>query len=195
METKYIAQRIERAAAIAESGGLHEAIKAGLLPAYADLAVSEALVLGLILQGVRKFVGIFGHGSTEIGDVLRVYEDAGLVKTYPVRHETEAVHAATALRWVTGEKAAVITSIGPGALHALAGSLTPLSNGLGVWFLLGDETTEDEGPNLQQIPGSRQDGFLQLFGAMSRTYKLHTPGALGTACTTPINDEIRMPKE
>ena len=55
--------------------------------------------------------------------MLRVYEAAGLVTTYPVRHETEASHAATALRWVTGEKAAVVTSIGPGALQAMAGSL------------------------------------------------------------------------
>ena len=54
----------------------------------------------------------------------------------------DASHAAMALRWVTGEKAAVVTSIGPGALHALAGSLVPASDGLGVWYLLGDETTE-----------------------------------------------------
>ncbi|MFC1850663.1 thiamine pyrophosphate-binding protein [candidate division CSSED10-310 bacterium] len=136
--TPLTAQRIKRAQEIASAGGMKEAITACAIPLRADMTVSEAMVIGLLLQEVRKFIGIFGHGSTEIGEVLRIYEAAGLLKTYPVRHETEAVHAATALRWVTGEKAAVITSIGPGALHALAGSLTPLSNGLGVWFLLGD---------------------------------------------------------
>ena len=86
-----------------------------------------------------------------------------------MRHEIEAVHAATALRWVTGEKAAVVTSIGPGALHALAGALVPLSDGIGIWFLLGDETTEDEGPNMQQIPRHEQDLFLRLFASMGNT--------------------------
>ncbi len=154
---------------------------AGALPQYTDISLSEAVVLGLLRQKVHNFIGIFGHGVTDIGEVLRLYEKAGLLKTYPVRHETEAVHAATALRWVTGEKAAVFTSIGPGALHALAGSLVPLSDGIGVWFLLGDETTEDEGPNMQQIPGEEQDRFLRLFSAMGKTYKLHTPQAVGTA--------------
>jgi 3D-(3,5/4)-trihydroxycyclohexane-1,2-dione acylhydrolase (decyclizing) len=174
-------QRLERARTIKSAGGIRAAQAAGKLGFYEDLSLSEAVVLGLLRQDVRNFVGIFGHGMTDIGEVLRIYEKAGLVHTYPVRHETEAVHAATALRWVTGEKAAVFTSIGPGALHALAGSLAPLSDGLGVWFLLGDETTEDEGPNMQQIPGSEQDRFLRLFSAMGKTYKLHTPHAVGTA--------------
>ena len=181
MTSVTITQRAKRAQAIAAAGGVQEALEAKTLDQRVDLTLSEALVLGLVQQGVRKFIGIFGHGVTEVGDVLRVYEDAGVVQTYAVRHEAEAVHAATALRWVTGEKAAVFTSIGPGALHALAASLAPLSDGIGVWFLLGDETTEDEGPNMQQIPGHEQDRFLRLFTAMGKTYKLHTPLALNTA--------------
>lgn len=174
-------QRIERAKAIAEAGGIEQAIGSGALLKRSDMTLSEAVVLGLLRQEVNKFVGVFGHGSTEIGDVLRIYEGAGLLKTFSVRHETEAVHAAAALRWVTGEKAAVFTSIGPGAMHALAGSLMPLSDGLGVWFLLGDETTEDEGPNMQQITGHEQNLFLSLFKTMGSAYMLHTPGAVGTA--------------
>lgn len=181
MITKIQKQRLERAKTIKSLGGIRQALEAGNLEPGMDISLSEAVVLGLLKQGVRRFVGIFGHGVTDIGEVLRIYEKVGLVKTYPVRHETEAVHAATALRWVTGEKAAVFTSIGPGALHALAGSLAPLSDGLGVWFLLGDETTEDEGPNMQQIPGEEQDRFLRLFSAMGKTYKLHTPQAVATA--------------
>ena len=181
MGTELAARRKARAKVIETAGGVGPAINSGALPRIADLTLSEALVIGLLRQDVKKFIGIFGHGVTDIGEVLRVYEAAGLLKTYPVRHEAEAVHAATALRWVTGEKCAVVASIGPGALHALAGSLTPRSDGLGVWFLLGDETTEDEGPNMQQIPGSGQDLFLRLFSAMGGTYKLHTPEALSTA--------------
>lgn len=181
MEQDKVQLRLERARALSAAGSLPTALERGDLPLTADMTLAEIIVLGLWAQGVRNFVGVFGHGSTEIGDVLRVYELAGLVKMYAVRHETAAVHAATALRWVTGEKAAVVTSIGPGALHALAGALTPASNGIGVWFLLGDETTEDEGPNMQQIPRAEQNLFLRLFAAMGPTYTLHTPGAVSTA--------------
>jgi len=181
MERDRLQQRVARAQALAVAGSLPAALEKGDLPISADITLSEIIVLGLWAQGVRNFIGIFGHGSTEIGDVLRVYEAAGLVKMFAVRHETAAVHAATALRWVAGEKAAVVTSIGPGALHALAGALTPASNGIGVWFLLGDETTEDEGPNMQQIPRAEQSLFLRLFSAMGPAYTLHTSGAASTA--------------
>jgi 3D-(3,5/4)-trihydroxycyclohexane-1,2-dione acylhydrolase (decyclizing) len=175
------ASRLERARAIARAGGLDEAIEAEVLASTLDTTVAEALVLGLLLQDVRHYLCVLGHGSTEVGEVLRVYERAGLLRTYGLRSEIEASHAAAALRWVRGEKAAVVTSIGPGALQALAASLVPASNGLGVWYLLGDETTQDEGPNMQQIPGHEQGQFLRLFSAMGDAYSLHTPGALPTA--------------
>ncbi len=173
--------RKRRAIAIAEAGDVERALLNRTLPTISDLTLSEALVLGLVRQGVKTFVGIFGHGCTEVGEVLRIYEDAGVVKTFNVRHETAASHAAMALRWVTGEKAAVITSIGPGALHALAGSLAASSNGVGVWYLFGDETTEDEGFNMQQIPKHEQSLFLKLCGTMGEAYTIHTPRALPTA--------------
>lgn len=186
-QSELTSQRNARARAIADSGSIEAATASGLLPRRVDLTLSEALILGLIRQGVRKFIGIFGHGSTEIGEVLRIYEENKLIRTFPVRHETEAAHAATALRWVTGEKAAVFTSIGPGAMHALAGSLAPLSDGLGVWFLMGDVTTEDEGPNMQQIPRYEQELFLRLCSTMGNAYTLHTPGALCTALRRGLN--------
>ena len=164
-------QRQEHTAALAQNS----------LPARLDLTLSEALVLGLLRQGVKIFFTVFGHGSTEVGEVLRVYQAAGHLKVYGVRSEIEASHAAAALRWVTGEKAAVITSIGPGALQALAASLAPASDGIGVWYLFGDETTEDEGFNMQQVPKHEQGLFLQLAATLGRAYSLHTPLALSTA--------------
>ena len=177
-------QRIQRAEIISSAGDLRSARESGFLPRKASLTLSEALVLGLIDQGVRIFYAVFGHGSTEVGEVLRVYQEAGVVKVFGVRSEIEASHAATALRWVTGEKAAVITSIGPGALHALAASLVPASDGIGVWYLFGDETTEDEGFNMQQIPRHQQAGFLKLTSIMGAAYSLHTPLALPVALRT-----------
>ncbi len=158
-----------------------EALLSGDFPSRVNLTLSEALVIGLLRQGVKTYFTVFGHGSTEVGEVLRVYQSAGLLNVYGVRSEIEASHAATALRWSTNEKAAVVTSIGPGALQALAASLVPASDGLGVWYLFGDETTEDEGYNMQQIPKHEQGLFLQLAATMGRAYSLHTPLALPTA--------------
>jgi 3D-(3,5/4)-trihydroxycyclohexane-1,2-dione acylhydrolase (decyclizing) len=174
-------QRFKHASYISKSGGLFEALKQGLIPRRIDLTLSEALVLGLLQQNVRTFFSVLGHGTTEIGEVLRLYQQAGLVKVLAVRSEVEASHAAAALHWVTGEKAAVVTSIGPGALQALAASIAPASDGIGVWYLFGDETTEDEGFNMQQIPRHAQGLFLQLASTMGPAYSLHTPQALPSA--------------
>ncbi len=179
--------RTARAKAIAEAGGIEQALETGELSAKADVTLSEAIVLGLLRQGVRKFLCVFGHGSTEVGEVLRVYESQGLVQAYGVRSELEATHAATALRWATGEKAAVVASIGPGPLQALAASIAPASGGIGVWFLFGDETTQDEGPNMQQIPGHEQHAFLKLCSVMGDAYSLHTPLSVATALRRGLN--------
>ena len=181
VHTELTRQRTDRVALIAQSGNLSVAIEQGMLPHRVNLTLSEALVLGLLRQGVKVFFSVFGHGSTEVGEVLRDYQAAGLVKVCGVRSEIEASHAAAAMRWVTGEKAAVVTSIGPGALQALAASLVPASDGIGVWYLFGDETTEDEGYNMQQIPKHEQGLFSQLATTMGRAYSLNTPLALPTA--------------
>ena len=72
-------------------------------------------------------------------------------------------------------------------MQALAASLVPRADGLGVWYLLGDETTEDEGPNMQQIPREEQSLFLKLYSTMGQAYSLHTPWALPTALRRGLN--------
>ncbi len=185
--TGHDSARAARAAAIAGAGSFEAAAAAGVLPTRADLTLSEAVVLGLHRLGVRTYLCVLGHGSTDVGEVLRVYEAAGAVRTVALRHETEAAHAAMALRWVTGETAAVVTSIGPGAMHALAGSLAAATDGIGVWHLYGDETTEAEGPNMQQIPKPQQESFLRLCATVGDAYSLHTPAALPTALRRGAN--------
>lgn len=170
-----------RAAAIASAGGLAEALDAGTLPATVDTTLSEGLVLGLLRQGVRKYLAIFGHGSTDLGEVLRVYEEAGAIRCYNFRNEVEMAHAATVLRWQYGETPAVVTSIGPGGLQAMAGSLAAASNGVGVWHIYGDETTHGEGYNMQQVPKREQELFGRITALMGESYVLHTPEALRDA--------------
>jgi len=171
----------KRARAFADAGTVSDAVASGAVEQFQDLSVAEALVIGLRNQGVEKYIGIFGHGSTAIADVLRVYEEYGLVSTWNVRHETEASHAATAYKMLTGETPAVFTSIGPGSMHAFAGSLVAASNGAGVYHIYGDETTHDEGFNFQQIPRDEQGLFLKLHSVMGNTYSLYEPYSLFTA--------------
>ncbi len=154
-----------RARAIHDAGSLASACKWTALPKLIETTLSEALVLGLLKQGVRKYLAIFGHGSTDLGDVLRIYEEEGVTRTFNCRNEVEMAHAATALRWQYGETPAVVTSIGPGALQAFAGSLAAASNGVGVYHIYGDETTFGEGYNMQQVPKEEQG----LFGRMTAT--------------------------
>ena len=138
-------------------------------------------MLGLLRQGVSKFLVIFGHGSTDLGEVLRLYEAAGAVKVFNFRNEVEMAHTATALAWAFAEPCAVVTSIGPGGLQAMAGSLTAASNGIGVYHIYGDETTHGEGYNMQQVPKPQQGLYGQITGLMGQSYVLHTPMALRDA--------------
>lgn len=170
-----------RAAAIAEAGTLEAALDDGALPTSVTISLSEALVLGLLKQGVRKYAAIFGHGNTALGEVLRVYEAAGVTRTWQFRNEIAMAHAATQLSWQYGEIPAVLTSIGPGALQAFSASLVASSNGVGVYHLYGDETTRGEGYNMQQVPKARQGAFGALTDVMGRSFTLHTPEALREA--------------
>ena len=176
-----LAEMRRRARAIAQAGGLEAALASSAVPAQIDTTVSEGVVLGLLKQGIRKYLAIFGHGSTDLGEVLRAYEEAGVTRTYNFRNEVAMAHAATVLRWQYGESAAVVTSIGPGALHAMAGSLAAAANGVGVYHIYGDETTHGEGPNMQAIPKHEQGLYGRLTGVMGESYVLHTPEALRAA--------------
>jgi 3D-(3,5/4)-trihydroxycyclohexane-1,2-dione acylhydrolase (decyclizing) len=169
-----------RARAISAAGDIEQALGMGLQK-LVEVTLSEALVLGLLKQGVRKYFAIFGHGSTDLGNVLRVYEEEGVTRTINCRNEVEMSHAATALRWQYGELSAVVTSIGPGAMQAFAGSLAAASNGVGVFHIYGDETTFGEGYNMQQVPKTEQGLFGRLTAIMGQSYVLHTPEALRDA--------------
>ncbi len=177
----------QRARSIRQAGTLAKALAAGTLEKTAELSLSEALVLGLLKQGVTTFFAIFGHGSTDIANILAIYDAEGVTRTINCRNEVEMAHAATALRWTYGETPAVITSIGPGALQAMAGSLAAASNGVGVYHVYGDETTYGEGYNMQQVPKPEQGVFGRMTADMGESYTLHTPQALREALRRGAN--------
>ena len=181
MESGRTAAMRTRARAVRTAGGIDAAVAGGALPKLVDTTLSEGLVLGLLKQKVSKYLAIFGHGSTDLGEVLRIYEEEGVTRTFNCRNEVAMAHAATTLRWQYGEIPAVVTSIGPGAMQAMAGSLAAASNGVGVYHIYGDETTFGEGFNMQQVPKEEQGLFGQMTAIMGRSYVLHTPEALRDA--------------
>ncbi len=170
-----------RARAIHQTGSLEAALTSGAIPNEVTLTVSEGVVLGLFRQGVRKYLAVFGHGNTDLGEILRIYSEEGVVRVFHCRNEVAMAHAATALRWIFGETSAVVTSIGPGALQAFAGSLAAASNGAGVYHIYGDQTTHGEGYNMQQVPKRKQHQFERLTDVLGESYTLHTPEALREA--------------
>ena len=170
-----------RARAIRDAGGVAEALAKGAVPKMIETTLSEALVLGLLKQGVAKYFAIFGHGSTDLGNILRIYEEEGATRTINCRNEVEMAHAATALRWQYDELSAVVTSIGPGAMQAFAGSLAAASNGVGVYHIYGDETTYGEGYNMQQVPKEEQGAFGRMTAILGGSSILHTPEAIRDA--------------
>src|ERR1700694_4270729 len=170
-----------RARAIRSAGSLDKALSGGGLGPHVEVSLSEGLILGLLRQGVSTFFAIFGHGSTDIANVLSVYDEEGVTRMINCRNEVEMAHAATALRWTYGETPAVITSIGPGALQALAGSLAAASNGVGVYHIYGDETTFGEGYNMQQVPKLQQGIYGRIAADIGGAYSVHTPQALREA--------------
>ena len=62
-----------------------------------DVTLSEALVLGLLKQGVRKYFAIFGHGSTDLGEVLGSTGRRAVTRTSTAATKSRMAHAATAL--------------------------------------------------------------------------------------------------
>ncbi len=176
MNNKEVAQR---AKILSENNNsIEECLSKNKLPNNVDVSLSEGLILALLKQGVRKYFAIFGHGSTDFAEVLRIYEEYSVTKTFNFKNEIEMAHAATALSWQYNEIPAVVTSIGPGALQAMAGSLAASSNGIGVYHIYGDETTYGEGFNMQQIPKNEQDLYGKITSLMSESYVFHTPESL-----------------
>ncbi|NDV89515.1 thiamine pyrophosphate-binding protein [Aurantimonas aggregata] len=175
-----------RAALLSAHDGVDAAFAAADTPI--ETTLSEALVIGLLKQGVTHYFAIFGHGSTDLGNVLRLYSEVGLVTVINCRNEVEMAHAATAHAWQYGRTPAVVTSIGPGGLQAMAGSLAAASNGIGVYHIYGDETTRGEGYNMQQVPKPEQGLFGKITALLGQSHTLHTPESLrecmrrGTSC-------------
>ena len=78
MNIQLVKERSAHANAIRKAGNLQSAIEKGLIKNTVDTTLSEALLWGLLQQNIFCFFTVLGHGSTELGEVLRIYHDTGL---------------------------------------------------------------------------------------------------------------------
>ena len=70
-----------RASAIVRVGGLDQALTNNILPTPISLTLAEALVLGLLKQGVRNLLTF--DGGEGLGDYVGVYNDPDLIIIEP----------------------------------------------------------------------------------------------------------------
>src|ERR1700761_4842995 len=98
----------------------------------ATLSAAETIVAGLVAAGVTEVFGIAGGKFAPLLEALS--REPGLRWT-GVRHEAAAAFMATAVAHRTGQLAACIAEMGPGALNLASGLDTAHTNHLPVLAL------------------------------------------------------------
>lgn len=143
---------------------------------FVTMTMAEAIAEFLAVNGITHVFGVGGHGNTPLIEALQQRRGEPRLRFIDVQHEAVAAHAAMALKWVYGLESAVVASIGPGWFNTLIGQATAMSDGQGYLVFAGDKTTGYEGPNMQQIVGSGQFGFVRAAQAVARqAYTLIDP--------------------
>ncbi len=118
----------------------------------------QMIVDHLIAEGVRYVFAIPGHGNTALLDAFVDRQDE--ITVLPAMHEQGAAHMADGYYRATGEIAAVITSMGPGATNALTGVATAYGDSIPLLFIAGGAHTYmvDRGI-LQEIDRPHSNNF------------------------------------
>lgn len=119
------------------------------------ITAAQALVDGLVGEGVEVVFGIFGHGNVQLSHAL--YERRDRIRFITVRNEQAGVHAAAAMARLTGRPQAVTTSVGPGATNLVTGAAMARINRWPVLLLPGEVFAENVGPVLQQLEGTHDE--------------------------------------
>ncbi len=108
---------------------------------------AQIVVEYLARQGVLYAVGIPGHGSWSLTDVLLDRTD---IRTIQVMHEQSAVHLADGYYRASGRPLLAFTSIGPGATNTVVGMATAYVDSTAVMLMTGSAHTYMRGHGLLQ---------------------------------------------
>ena len=101
----------------------------------------EYIVDAMIRMGIEYVIGIPGHGCLAVFDALRERVAKGEIRYIQARQEMSAVHLADGYYRASGRPAAVLTSIGAGAVNAALGIATSYVDSTPVLVLTGDAHT------------------------------------------------------
>lgn len=137
------------------------------------LTGGEIIAQTLINSGIPWIAGIPGHGCLALVDAFYKHRDQ--LPLYLVRHEQSAAHMADGYYRVTGNPAAVFTSIGPGALNLAVGLGTAYVDSTAILALIGETHTHMFGRGvLQEIERQRPADSLRVFEPLTRYSHLAT---------------------
>ena len=117
----------------------------------------EYIVDAMIRMGIEYVIGIPGHGCLAVFDALRERVAKGEIRYIQARQEMSAVHLADGYYRASGRPAAVLTSIGAGAVNAALGIATSYVDSTPVLVLTGDAHTHMRGVGLLQEIERQQD--------------------------------------
>ena len=132
-----------------------------------DLTGGQVVAKSLVSNKVPWIAGIPGHGCLGLVDAFR--EEKENLPVYLVRHEQSAVHMVDGYYRVTGDPAAVFTSIGPGALNLAVGLGTAYVDSTAMISIIGETHSYMFGRGvLQEIERKRPADSLKVLEPVTK---------------------------
>jgi acetolactate synthase I/II/III large subunit len=121
----------------------------------------QIVVEYLVREGVPYVFAIPGHGNTALLDAF--VDRTNDITVVPAMHEQGASHMADGYYRVTGQIAAVCSSIGPGATNTLTGVATAFADSMPQLLLTGGVHTYMTGKGvLQELDRPHADNFTRM---------------------------------
>jgi acetolactate synthase I/II/III large subunit len=123
-----------------------------------QLTGGQMIVEYLISEGVEYVFAVPGHGNTALVDAFVDYKDQ--ITMLPAMHEQGAAHMADGYYRSSGQIAAVLTSLGPGATNTLTGVTTAYADSIPLLLITGGAHTYLENRGLlQEIDRPHSNNF------------------------------------
>lgn len=145
----------------------------------------EYIVDSLIRMGIEYVVGIPGHGCLAFFDALKERAAKGEIKYIQAKQEMSAAHLADGYYRASGKPAAVLTSIGAGAVNTALGVATAYVDSTPVMILTGDAHTHMRGVGLlQEIERQQDSDFASVMKPITkRVWRVDTADQLPRTMT------------
>lgn len=148
---------------------------------------SEIIVKYLIKEGVKRVLGIPGHGCLPLTDALLRNKDK--IQLIQPKQEMAGVHLAVGYYRITGNPLMVFTSIGPGAINTAIGLADAYVDGMPVLVITGDTHVHMRGKGVLQEIERRRDSDMPriLEPLVKRSWQVSAVNQLPTIMQRAFN--------